>query len=76
MKKTLMMMGLVMCLAGYGQFRFAATEAQKQNAWTHHRTCQLTQQAARDENTSPALTGLGGRIELPAAGRVSGYGSA
>ena len=57
-EKTLMMMGLVMCLAGYGQFRFAATEAQKQNAWTHHRTCQLTQQAARDENTSPALTGL------------------
>lgn len=74
MKKVLMMAVLAMGFTGCGGLRFGATEAQKQNAWVHHRTCQLTQQTAREENVSPALTGLAAMATQQSEAFVLDYG--
>jgi hypothetical protein len=43
---------------GCENFRFLATEAQKQNAWLHLRTTQLTAEQAADETASQTLQDL------------------
>ena len=73
MKKVLIAL-LAITLGGCGQFRFAATEAQKQNAWVHHTTCQMTQQTARDENVSSTLTDLAALAARQSEAFVLDYG--
>ena len=48
----------ILCLCGCGGLRFAATEAQKQNAWMHTQVCAVAAETAADENASPQLCGL------------------
>lgn len=53
---------LSMLLFGCETLRFAPSESQKQNAWLHNRTAQVTAETAKDEQTSEkiqALTKLG-----------------
>jgi len=45
-------------LAGCQSLRFAPTEAQKQNAWLHNRTAQITTETARQEQASEKLQAL------------------
>jgi hypothetical protein len=49
---------LVLCLCGCEGFRYAATEAQKQNAWLHSQVCAAAADTAVEENASPALCDL------------------
>ncbi len=58
MKKALMIVVLTVWGCGCGMVRPAATEAQKQNAWAHWRTCDLTGQTARQEAASDTLQAL------------------
>lgn len=74
MKKGMVTAVLAISLCGCGQLRFAATEAQRQNAWVHYRTCQLTQQTARDENVSPTLATLSGLAVQQSEAFVLDYG--
>lgn len=48
----------VCCWGGCSGFRFAATEAQKENAWRHERVCTAASGRAVDEQASEALRGL------------------
>ena len=43
----------LLCLCGCEGFRFAATEAQKENAWLHERVCAAAADTAAGENVSP-----------------------
>ena len=42
-------------LVGCDSLRFAPSEAQKQNAWLHHRTTSVAAQAAKGEAASEKL---------------------
>ncbi len=55
--KQLWLIGL-MCLCGCEGLRFAATDAQKENAWLHAQVCAAAAETAQDENASPPLCGL------------------
>ena len=48
----------VLCLCGCEGFRYAATEAQRENAWLHREVCGAAADAAVDENASAELCGL------------------
>ena len=50
--------GTGLLLPGCGNLRFAPSEAQKQNAWLHHRTATIAAETARAENVSQVLQGL------------------
>lgn len=52
------LMGAILFIGGCDGFRFAATEAQKQNAWLHEQVCASAAQTAQDENASDQLCGL------------------
>jgi len=59
MKRIIAMLILVwVLLAGCQSLRFAPSEAQKQNAWLHNRTAQITTETARQEQTSEKLQAL------------------
>jgi len=45
-------------ITGCDGLRFAATEAQKQNAWLHRQVCAAAADTAEDENSSEKLCGL------------------
>jgi len=45
-------------LCGCDGLRYAATEAQKQNAWLHRQVCATAAETAEAENASPDLCGL------------------
>ncbi|NLK42520.1 MAG: hypothetical protein GX298_10775 [Planctomycetes bacterium] len=55
--RILIVWGLVY-LGGCSGIRPAASEAQKQNAWAHWRTCDLTEQTAQQEAVSQTLQSL------------------
>ncbi len=57
--------------AGCEGLRFAPSQIQKQNAWLHNRTTQLTVEAARDENASQKLQALTALSELQSRAFVS-----
>jgi hypothetical protein len=48
----------ILCLCGCEGLRYAATEAQKQNAWLHREVCAAAADASIDEEASPELCGL------------------
>lgn len=74
MKKVLMTAVLAITVCGCGGLRFAATEAQKQNAWVHHKTCQLTKQVAQSESASPTVTNLSSLATQQSEAFVLDYG--
>lgn len=61
-------------LVGCDSLRFAPGEAQKQNAWLHNRTAQMTADMARTQNTSKELRGLTSLCALQSRAFVSYYG--
>ena len=48
----------VLCFCGCDGLRYAATEAQKENAWLHSRVCAAAAETAVDERASEELCGL------------------
>ena len=48
----------VFCLCGCEGFRYAATEAQRENAWLHGQVCAMASEGAVDENASEVLCDL------------------
>ncbi len=72
--RTMMMVMAVLCIGGCGAVRTAATEAQKQNAWAHWRTCELTEQTAQQEAASPTLRELAALTAQQSEAFVLDYG--
>lgn len=72
MKKNVAL-SMVSCLAliGCGSLRFAPGEAQKQNAWLHHRTAVVAAGQARRESASEKLQALTGLGELQSRAFIS-----
>lgn len=50
--------GAALCFGGCAEFRYAATEAQRENAWLHERVCAMAAETAAGENASAQLCGL------------------
>lgn len=74
MKKGNVWLATLLFVCGCGDFRFPATEAQKQNAWLHLRTTQLTAEQAADETASQTLQGLAGLSAEQSQAFVADYG--
>lgn len=64
----------LLCFCGCDSFRFAATEAQKENAWLHTRVCAMASEAAVDEVASQELCGLTELAKEQSAAFVMDYG--
>jgi hypothetical protein len=64
----------VLCLCGCEGFRYAATEAQKQNAWLHREVCAAAAETAVEENTSTTLCDLTTLAHEQSAAFVADYG--
>ena len=58
MKKFFVLLAGLFLLCGCESLRFAATEAQKENAWVHCRTAQLAAESAKAEDVSRELEQL------------------
>jgi hypothetical protein len=58
-------------LAGCESLRFAPSETQKQNAWLHNRTAEITAETAKSENASEGLQSLTKLSELQSRAFVS-----
>ena len=65
MKQLAVLLLGVVCLCGCEGLRYAATEAQRENAWLHERVCTAAAETAVDENASPGISGMHG----PSPGR-------
>ncbi|MHC4926273.1 MAG: hypothetical protein ACYTER_02890 [Planctomycetota bacterium] len=55
---SVVVLGILFCLCGCEGLRFAATEAQKENAWRHQQVCVEASEVAVVEDASDALCGL------------------
>ncbi len=55
---------LMLFALGCENLRFAPSEAQKQNAWLHNRTAQVTAEVTKDEDASEKLQSLAKLSEL------------
>lgn len=64
--------GLFLC--GCEEFRYAATEAQKQNAWLHTQVCDAAAETALSENASQELCGLTALSHEQSGAFVADYG--
>jgi hypothetical protein len=68
MKTTKIYFGILIFVffasAGCDSLRFAPSQEQKQNAWLHNRTMQVTAQTARQEGASEKLQELAGLGEI------------
>jgi len=64
----------VVMLVGCGGLRFAPGQAQKQNAYLHHRTVQATALRAVAEEASPQLQGLSQRATQQSEAIMAYYG--
>ncbi len=65
---------IMLLLCGCDGFRFAATEAQKQNAWLHEQVCAMAAETAADENVSSQLCGLTALAHQQSEAFVIDYG--
>ena len=52
------LMAAMLLISGCESFRYAATEAQKENAWLHTQVCEAAAEMAVDENASQGLCDL------------------
>lgn len=66
--------GLAFVFTGCDGLRFAATEAQKQNAWLHRQVCAAAAETAEAEDTSPQLCSLTVLAEQQSEAFVIDYG--
>jgi hypothetical protein len=64
----------LMLLSGCDGLRFAATEAQKQNAWLHQQVCATAAETAEAENTSQQLCSLTALAERQSEAFIIDYG--
>ena len=62
------------CLCGCEGFRYAATEAQKENAWLHRQVCAAAADAAVDEGVSSELCELTELAHDQSTAFVADYG--
>ena len=65
---------LMIILCGCDGLRFSVKESQKQNAWLHNRTAQLTADKLKDEVTSEQLQQLSSLSETQSRAFVYDYG--
>lgn len=65
---------LMIILCSCDGLRFSVKESQKQNAWLHNRTAQLTADKAKDEDTSEQLQQLSRLSEIQSRAFVYDYG--
>ena len=65
---------LMIILCGCDGLRFSVKESQKQNAWLHNRTAQLTADKVKDEGASEQLQQLSSLSELQSRAFVYDYG--
>jgi len=68
---TYVLIACVLTCAGCESLRFAPTETQKQNAWLHNRTTEITAETAKSENASEGLQALAKLSELQSRAFVS-----
>ena len=73
-KVGMVLVAVVMLLAGCDGLRYAPGEAQKQNAWLHNRTAQITADIARTEDSSGELQGLTNLCEVQSRAFTADYG--
>ncbi len=66
-----LLLGFCLLSAGCESLRFAPTETQKQNAWLHNRTAEITVETAKSENVSEGLQALSKLSELQSRALVS-----
>lgn len=66
-----LLLGFCLLSAGCESLRFAPTETQKQNAWLHNRTAEITAETAKSENASAKLQDLTKLSELQSRAFVS-----
>jgi hypothetical protein len=64
----------VLCLCGCEGLRYAATEAQKENAWVHRQVCAAAAETAVDERASLELCGLTDLANAQSEAFVIDYG--
>ncbi len=65
---------LMIILCGCDSLRFPVKESQKQNAWLHNRTAQLTADKVKDEGASEQLQQLSSLSEVQSRAFVYDYG--
>lgn len=65
---------LMIILCGCDGLRFPVKESQKQNAWLHNRTAQLTADKVKDEGASEQLQQLSSLSEVQSRAFVYDYG--
>lgn len=65
---------LMIILCGCDGLRFPVKQSQKQNAWLHNRTAQLTAERIKDEGTSEQLQQLSSLSEVQSRAFVYDYG--
>ena len=70
----IMMAMLMIILCGCDGLRFPVKESQKQNAWLHNRTAQLTADKVKDEGASEQLQQLSSLSEVQSRAFVYDYG--
>jgi len=74
MAKNVIIVFTVMLMAGCDSLRLAPTEAQKQNAWLHNRTAQVTFETAKTEDASEKLQRLIKLSEIQSSAFTSYFG--
>ena len=74
MKQLTIILFPVLCLCGCEGFRYAATEAQKENAWLHTQVCAAAENTAVDENASQQLCDLTAMAHEQSTAFVADYG--
>lgn len=74
MKQRTIILLSALCLCGCERFRYAATEAQKQNAWLHREVCAAAAQTAVGENASRQLCDLTTLAQEQSTVFVADYG--
>lgn len=74
MKKKMVFLATLLLGCGCEGFRYPATEAQKQNAWLHLRTTQLTAEQAASETASETLQSLAAVSARQSEAFVADYG--
>jgi hypothetical protein len=74
MKKIILTASILFFIAGCETLRFAPSQIQKQNAWLHNRTMQVTSKEARAEGASQKLQVLTQLGESQSRAFVSYYG--
>jgi hypothetical protein len=74
MKQLTLILFPVLCLCGCEGFRYAATEAQKQNAWLHTQVCAAAAETAVQENASQNVCDLTALSHEQSTAFVADYG--